>query len=390
MRLIVCTALVMLAAGLPSLSFGQVTDEESQAVARAKATRQRVVEEFGSPAQMAAFVSGPAHNTPAKLPKLPHRLNKIGPEDMPAINDYFASRQQPFEVYDNVFSGLAYPELYRAPMLENERYALKSRAIARLEASALWELYGFVPTEGSVMLERSVAGIPNRAEAKIEAHQEELVSLARMKESVKLLAMMLTAKEVEEFRQGTYRFRAALLFKAARIAVDKAELPSPYVLELCDPNPRMDSYGAGTRAMMAQMAPQNPAFGEANWRGLSEFAKWRAVTAAQREFLRSGEAYFTASSQAGPVGSSDDENAFLLAIPPSGAYRNAAILVMMGPHGAAAWKQANPPEQKRMERTAGAMNAALEILLNTLIVEVREAELKAQDSNLPIAATPEM
>jgi hypothetical protein len=289
-----------------------------------------------------------------------------------------------------VFSSLAYPELYRAPMLNNERYALKSRAIARVEATALWELYGFVPTEVSVMLERSVAGIPNSAEAKIEAHQEELVSLARMKESEKLLAMMLPAKEIEEFRQGTYHLRAAKLFKAARIALDKSELPSPYVLKLCDPNPRMDRYGAGTRAMMAEMAPQNPLFSEANWQGLSEFVKWRAVTEAQREFMRAGEGYFTASLQAEPVGSSNDGNAFLNAIPPLGAYRNAAILMMMGPHGAAAWKQANPSERQRMERTAGAMNAAFEILLNTLIVEVREAESKAPDTKMPIAATPGM
>ena len=388
MRGIVSSAAFLLSVSLAAPFYGQSTQEESQAAAHALAKRQRIVTEFGSPAQRAAYESTPGGSKPAKLPKLPHNLKNLGPGDLPAINDYLASRQQPSEVYDTVFASLTYPELYRAPLLESNRYAHKTRAIARAEATALWKLYSLVPSQAGLMLERSAAGVGNRAEARIEEHEEELVSLARMQESEKLLAMMLPAEEADEFRQGTYRLRAAKVFKAAGLALDKSELPNPYVLQLCDPNPRMDSYRAGTRARMAQLAPQNPGFIEANWRALSEPAKWRTVTEAQREFLRAGETYFTTAPQEEPAGGPADANTFFEQLPPPGAYSNAAILMMMGPHGAAAWKQASPSERQRMERTAAATNAAFEILLNTLIVQVREAELATPDPDMPITNSP--
>lgn len=326
---------------------------------RAKDVEQRVVEQYGSPAQQYAFAH--PHTVPpgVKRPKFPK--NPQGPEDMREVMDYAVYSMEPEQIFDTVFQlGLYERYLKGAFAGETAAERAKQRAIelSATAANQASQALAFVP--GGALAQPIVSAViqstARRALENERASEEERQAAA---EGLALTAGLnvflkdhLSAEEMASYTAADARTKAARLLQLTDTMLERQGVPSAYVIQLTAQ--LAGTSGAG--AVLAQMGAVfgDARFAEANWRGLGRAGQWQALTDALHRMLQEGQA-----SMADP----QHAKAFLAKVQfPADRSGSSAVLGTFGPEALPRYRKASAEEKRAMELDARVIHAASEFL----------------------------
>lgn len=266
------------------------------------------------------------------------------------------------EIFDRVFHRVQYNKDFEGitrVQAANGGTRSKASAISRM---ATEEMGRFVPylgmaggTESQARAQRELALSQQQAS---EAQDLEFAALAE-----KALAPFLTKEEQIEYRDGDYKARARLFFKAGLTVLAVAGSPNPFILMVNDPSgitgPGGVSFnypgGAGSfHEFYPLEVPATMLSGPGRWR-ISRPERWELTARLQKRFMQDGYDAFSGTQA----------SSFLVRLNDPGGSYHGKLVGFFGPTADKQYQLAGEEEKRAMNKTALVMTLAATVILGT-------------------------
>ena len=340
---------------------GVIADDSAAAEQRAKAVEARVVEEYGTPAQIYAYKN--PHRVPPGLKKPKFPKNPHGPEDMAEYMDFMVYSMEPEQIFVTVFNVGLYERYLKGAFSgqtkqekERERTITLTATVASQAAKGLAYMPG--GSIASPFISMAIQEIAKRALEKERASEEERQAAA---EGLALAAGLDTylkdhfsKEEMAEYSGAGARAKAAQLLRLTDTMLRRQEVPSAYVIVATKQLERSPMSRNTDLAQTERMFGGDPHFEQASWNGMTREQRWRAVTDGLHRLLRDGQESMAEPGRAA---------AFLERLGfPADRSGSSAVLGTFGPSALPQYRKASPEERRGMELDARVIHAASELV----------------------------